>query len=172
MSAFLDKLSNIFFKDENGNDEMVDDTTFKFDEPDIPLEPKQSLGKERTEEKRKKSNLISVPTRNKTAENLEIVLFKATSYDDMQEIARHIKEKKVAVVNFEEMEKDVAQRMVDFLSGAVFALDGVPRKISGGTFIFSSSQVDVSGQIMPKDNPVSTSSSNDERFSSNQWLRS
>ena len=70
------------------------------------------------------------------------------------------------------MDKDVAQRMVDFLSGATFALDGVPRKVSGGTFIFSSSQVDVSGQIMTKDGNSGEEFAEDSRFSSNQWLRS
>jgi len=92
----------------------------------------------------------------------------------MQEIARHIKEKKIAVVNFEEMDKEVAQRMVDFLSGATFALDGVPRKVSGGTFIFSSANVDVSGQIMEKDNSVNdninVAAANDSRYNSNQWF--
>ena len=71
------------------------------------------------------------------------------------------------------MDKDVAQRMVDFLSGAAFALDGAPRKVSGGTFIFSSSQVDVSGQIMTKEGmPGGDELTNDSRFSSNQWIRS
>ena len=110
---------------------------------------------------------------SKNADNLEIVLFKAVTYDDMQEIARTIKERKIAVVNFEDMDKAVAQRMVDFLSGAAFALDGVPRKVSGGTFIFSSSQVDMSGQIMEGDGDFEAEDfENDDRFSSNQWLRS
>ena len=121
----------------------------------------------------KKTNLISVPSKNKNADNLEIVLFKAVTYDDMQEIARTIKDRKIAVVNFEDMDKAVAQRMVDFLSGAAFALDGVPRKVSGGTFIFSSSQVDMSGHIMEGDGDFEPEDlENDDRFSSNQWLRS
>lgn len=134
---------------------------------------KPRMDKAPMEKKSKKSNLIAVPSKKNPAENLEIVLFKAGSYDDMQEIARHIKERKVAVVNFEDMDKDVAQRMVDFLSGAAFALDGVPRKVSGGTFIFSSSQVDVSGKIMERDSGFEAEDfADDARFSSNQWLRS
>ncbi|MEG1660935.1 MAG: cell division protein SepF [Clostridiales bacterium] len=103
---------------------------------------------------------------------MEMVLIKATSYDDMQEIAKHIKDRKVAVVNFEEMDKDIAQRMVDFLSGATFALDGVPRKVSGGTFIFSSSSVGMVGQIMDKNEEAAESPLDAEiRFAPNQWLR-
>ncbi len=171
MSAFLDKVGNFFFKNE---DELYDDLTTSEEEaagamiPDAPAAaPKEP------ERKPHKPNLISVSSRNRSNDNVEIVLFKATSYDDMQEIARQIKDRKIAVVNFEDMDKDTAQRMVDFLSGAAFALDGVPRKVSSGTFIFSSSQVDVSGQIMARDNSVAVEDfSDDSRFSSNQWLRS
>lgn len=171
MTGFLDKVGNFFFKNDQ---ELEDDLTLNFEDPAATKssspEPKIAP---KSQTQQRKPNLISVPTRAKSSEgNLEIVLFKASSYDDMQEIARQIKERKIAVVNFEEMDKDVAQRMVDFLSGATFALDGVPRKVSGGTFIFSSSQVDVSGQIMTKDGNSGEEFAEDSRFSSNQWLRS
>lgn len=168
MAGIMDKVSDFFFKNEDDIEEYND-----FSEPigDAPADK----GAYKPQEKKavKKTNLISVPSKNKNADNLEIVLFKAVTYDDMQEIARTIKERKIAVVNFEDMDKAVAQRMVDFLSGAAFALDGVPRKVSGGTFIFSSSQVDMSGQIMEGEGDFEAEDfENDDRFSSNQWLRS
>lgn len=171
MTGFLDKMGNFFFKN---NQDLEDDLTLSFEDPVATKTPSsESKLAPKPQMQQRKPNLISVPTRAKSSEgNLEIVLFKANSYDDMQEIARQIKERKIAVVNFEEMDKDVAQRMVDFLSGATFALDGVPRKVSGGTFIFSSSQVDVSGQIMPKEGSNGEEFAGDSRFSSNQWLRS
>lgn len=170
VSGFLDKMGDFFFKNEN---DPVEDATV-FEEPG-ERRTADNYGAAKNSERKpgKKSNLVSVPSRGKTADGLEIVLFKATTYDDMQEIARNIKERKIAVVNFEDMDKDVAQRMVDFLSGAAFALDGVPRKVSGGTFIFSSSQVDMSGQIMENENSgvKAEDFTEDSRFSSNQWLR-
>lgn len=172
VSGFLDKMSDFFFKNEDET-EFEEEEVLQFEEPGRA--GGAAADRTRPPEKRatKKSNLITVPTRSKTAENLEIVLFKATSYEDMQEIARHIKSRKIAVVNFEDMDKGTAQRMVDFLSGAAFALDGIPRKVSGGTFIFSSSQVDMSGQIMEKEGSFEAEDfSGDERFSSTQWLRS
>ncbi len=170
MSGFLDKMGDFFFKNET---DPVEDATI-FEEPGERRMQDTYAPKNAEKKAAKKSNLVSVPSRGKTADGLEIVLFKATTYDDMQEIARNIKERKIAVVNFEDMDKDVAQRMVDFLSGAAFALDGVPRKVSGGTFIFSSSQVDMSGQIMDHENPgvKAEDFTDDSRFSSNQWLRS
>lgn len=178
MSGFWDNVTNFFFK--SGDEEnLPEEETTQFEEPgkgvnrfDVASD-KQASQRPAAEKKPKKSNLIAVPSRKNPSDNLEIVLFKATSYEDMQDIARHIKERKVAVVNFEEMDKDVAQRMVDFLSGAVFALDGVPRKVSGGTFIFSCSQVDLSGKIMEHDSEFDAEDvTDDSRFSSNQWLRS
>lgn len=170
MSGFLDKMSDFFFKNE---DEVeYEEETLQFEEPG----PTGAASPDRARQEKKaakKSNLITVPAKSKNSESLEIVLFKATTYDDMQEIARHIKERKIAVVNFEDMDKATAQRMVDFLSGAAFALDGVPRKVSGGTFIFSSSKVDMSGQIMEKGGAFDAEDfTDDARFSSNQWLRS
>lgn len=166
MSDFMDKMSDFFFKNDN-----LDELEEEVDEMDLPLNEPRTSKKAAPEKKAaKKSNLVSVPTKNKNNEGLEIVLFKAKSYDDMQLIATHIKERKIAVVNFEDMDKDVAQRMVDFLSGTTFALDGVPRKVSGGTFIFSSSMVDFSGQIMDKETLEPEDFGRDERFSSTSWL--
>ena len=169
MGGFFDKMGNFFFKDDDR--EEYDN----FEEKDIPTQIGQSNDRNVWKEKSiKKANLISVPNRNtsKSEPNaMEMVLVKATSYDDMQDIAKHIKERKVAVVNFEEMDKDIAQRMVDFLSGATFALDGVPRKVSGGTFIFSSSSVGMVGQIMEKNDGLANDFLADERFSTNQWLK-
>ncbi len=170
MSGFLDKVSDFFFKNED--EAEYAEETLQFEEP--AAQPNTSSFEHGRQDKKaaKKANLIAVPSKSKSSDNLEIVLFKAKTYDDMQEIARHIKERKIAVVNFEEMDKATAQRMVDFLSGAAFALDGVPRKVSGGTFIFSSSKVDMSGQIMEKSGAFEAEDfSDDARFSSNQWLR-
>ncbi|MCL2677446.1 MAG: cell division protein SepF [Clostridiales bacterium] len=138
MSGFLDRISGAFFK------EVEDPAPEEFQEP-IAMPNERALWREQDSNKNKKSNIMAIPGREKT---MEMVLIKATTYDDMQIIARHIKERRVAVVNFEEMDKATAQRMVDFLSGAVFALEGVPKKVSSGTFIFSTSTVDMSGQIM------------------------
>lgn len=167
----MDKVGNFFFKD---GEEFEEEQT-EFAEPlNYPPDAANKTAWKAPEAKKsvKKASLISVPNKTKGGENTEIVLIKATSYDDMQEIANHIKERKIAVVNFEDMDKDIAQRMVDFLSGSVFALDGVPRKVSGGTFIFSSSNVDLSGQIMENGGSFEAEDfSADSRFSTSNWLK-
>ncbi len=164
MSGFMDKMSGFFFKEEEGIEDEVQE-----ERAPIAMPNERNIWKEQPDIKKntKKPNITSIPTSKD--QNMEMILIKATSYENMQEIARHIKEKKVAVVNFEEMDKATAQRMVDFLSGAAFALGGVPRKVSGGTFIFSSANVDLSGQIMESDSYLEETTS-DSRYSSYQWM--
>ena len=90
MTGFLDKVGNFFFKNDQ---ELEDDLTLNFEDPAATKssspEPKIAP---KPQTQQRKPNLISVPTRAKSSEgNLEIVLFKASSNDDMQEIARQIK---------------------------------------------------------------------------------
>ena len=63
---------------------------------------------------------------------LKVVVLQPTTYNDATEIAGHLKEKKPVVVNLEKLDKDTARKIVDFLSGAVFALDGSMQKVSNG----------------------------------------
>ena len=137
MAGFWDKVSGVFFQEEEDVDNYQVEENSGAKDKDVWQEPEVK--------KSKKAQLVSIPTANRA---MEMVLIKAKSYSDMQSIAQHIKDRKVAIVNFEDMDKETAQRMVDFLSGAVFALDGVPKKVSGSTFLFSSSNVDLNGQIM------------------------
>ena len=162
MSGFLDKISSAFFKEVE--EPQIDE--YSEQERPIAMPNERSIWREQEPSKNRKNNIMAIPGREKT---MEMVLIKATGYDDMQVIARHIKEKRVAVVNFEDIDKATAQRMVDFLSGAVFALDGVPKKVSGGTFIFSSSIVDMSGQIMEESSAAHYHQSEEEKESPFAW---
>ncbi|MEG1500697.1 MAG: cell division protein SepF [Clostridiales bacterium] len=147
MSGFLDKVEGIFFRGEEEDEQTVNG------EQNTPLampnERPTWNDRDSRQNVNRKNNLMSIPVKETFA--VEMVLVKAVSYDDLQEIANHIKNKRVVVVNFEDMDKAVAQRMVDFLSGAVFSLDGQSKKVSGGTLIFSSNNVDLTGHIMDGD---------------------
>ncbi len=177
--SFMDKVTGIFFKEEEEDDYQEepiaqaaiqtssrDRVDYQSRESTRDSYDKRDIWGENDTRAKKKGGLMAIPTQPKTT---EMILLKASSYDDLQSIARHIKERRVVIVNFEDMPKDVAQRMVDFLSGAVFALDGAPKKVSGGTFLFSSSQVDLSGQIMANDSDFSAAS-NSAGFDSFNWL--
>ncbi len=141
-----DKVSGVFFRpaEEETGDEVQQELPVG-NGGERELREAQEVFREPEVKKSRKGQVVSIPGQNKA---VEMILVKAERYDDMQNIARHIKERRIVIVNFEDMPQEVAQRMVDFLSGAVFALDGVPKKVSGATFVFSSSQVDLEGNIM------------------------
>ncbi|MGI5892216.1 MAG: cell division protein SepF [Bacillota bacterium] len=173
--GLLEKVSNLFYKEEDyEEDDIIEEEEVSTRRRPISMPNERPVYKDQEYNKRsRRNNIMSIPTNaNRFDQPLEMVLVRATSYDDMQEIANNIKEQKIVVVNFEDMDKGLAQRMVDFLSGAVFALDGMPKKVSGGTFIFSSSKVDLSGQIMDSGLSFSDKFSDTEStFKSSRFFR-
>jgi cell division inhibitor SepF len=69
------------------------------------------------------------------------------NFEDARDVCEHLKSKKPTIINLEDIGKDVAQRIVDFLSGSVYALDGDIQKISAGIFIIAPSNVDIMGEF-------------------------
>ena len=67
-----------------------------------------------------------------TTAQLKLVVMQPENFEDARDIANHLKSKKPVVMNLESVDRDVARRIVDFLSGAVFALDGNIQKTDTG----------------------------------------
>ena len=70
----------------------------------------------------------------KLASDTKMVLFEPRSFDEAEEVAKHLKERRAAVVNLHRLQREYAQRTIDFLTGVVFALYGTIQKI-GHNFI-------------------------------------
>lgn len=68
-------------------------------------------------------------------QQMKVVVMQPENFDEARDITNHLKDRKPIVVNLEAVEKEVARRIVDFLSGAVFALDGDMEKITNGIFL-------------------------------------
>ncbi|SHJ03990.1 cell division protein SepF [Lutispora thermophila] len=92
----------------------------------------------------KKNNVVSMPT---PGGQMKLVLIEPTSYEDVQDICDNLKNKKPVVINFENLDKDIARRMVDFVSGAVYAIDGNIQKVSNGIVVAAPPNVDILGSI-------------------------
>ena len=75
----------------------------------------------------------------------KMVILKPTSYDDVKEITDEVKNRRAVIVNMERLDKDTAKRVLDFLSGSIYALNGTVRKIGPGIFVFAPDNVDISG---------------------------
>jgi len=77
----------------------------------------------------------------------KMVLFEPRSFDEAEEVARHLKEKRAAVVNLHRLPRDYAQRTIDFLTGVVFALDGSIQKIGQNVILCTPKSIGVHGEI-------------------------
>ena len=79
---------------------------------------------------------------------MQVVLVKPDRFDNVSEIAEHLRSKHAVVLNLEATNKDVARRLVDFLSGCAYALDGKIKKIAISTYIITPYNVDIIGDLL------------------------
>lgn len=77
----------------------------------------------------------------------QIVLYEPRLYSDVQEIASQLMKNQAAVVNFARIEHDQAVRIVDFLTGTLYAIDGDIERIGNQIFLCTPSNYEVSGDI-------------------------
>ena len=82
-----------------------------------------------------------------SSSQFKVVIMQPESFEDARDICDHLKNKKPVVINLEEVQKECAQRIVDFLSGAVYSLDGEIQKVSAGIFIIAPSNVDIMSEF-------------------------
>ncbi len=84
----------------------------------------------------------------RTATQMQVVLVKPDRFDNVADIAEHLREKRAVVLNLETANKDIARRLVDFLSGCAYALDGKIKKIAVSTYIITPYNVDIVGDLI------------------------
>ncbi len=132
MASFFKKVNEFVFGPESDEEEVNEAVT-----PEHPEREEFSFASG------KKSKVVRI---NTTAQ-LSVVIVAPTSYEESKEIADHLKTKRTVVVNMEGMAKEDAHRMVDFLSGAVYACDGNIQKVSAGIFLIAPYNVGIMGDI-------------------------
>ncbi|MDR0951940.1 MAG: cell division protein SepF [Oscillospiraceae bacterium] len=79
---------------------------------------------------------------------VQLVLVKPERFEAAAEIADHLRARRPVLLNLEQTQKDVARRLIDFLSGAGYALDGKVRRVAASTFIITPYNVDIMGDMM------------------------
>ena len=77
----------------------------------------------------------------------KMILLEPRAYSESQQIADHLKNRDTVVVNLKRVTKDQAKRIIDFLSGTIYAISGDMQKIGGGIFLFTPNNVSVEGKI-------------------------
>ncbi|HWS29156.1 MAG TPA: cell division protein SepF [Clostridia bacterium] len=87
------------------------------------------------------SNVINIPSQAQ----MKMIVYHPISYEDTQNIIDNLKSRKPVIVNMEELEIDCAQRILDFMAGAIYALNGTIYKVSRGIFVVAPANCDVIG---------------------------
>lgn len=77
----------------------------------------------------------------------KVVVIKPANFDEAKEIADHLKERKPVVVNLELLEKDIAHKIFDFLSGAIYVLDGGIQRVSNNIYLIAPYNVTILGDF-------------------------
>ena len=90
--------------------------------------------------KKKRGQVVSIHSQKQ----MKVVVMEPKTYDEVQAIADNLKNRKSVVVNLENADKELAKRVVDFVSGTVYALNGSSQKVGNGIFLFAPSNVDIS----------------------------
>ncbi|WP_459499779.1 cell division protein SepF [Bacillus sp. C1] len=91
-----------------------------------------------------KQNIVSIETAKQSS---KVVLLEPRTYSEAQGIADHLKGRRAVVINLQRMSTDQAVRIVDFLSGTVYAIGGDIQKLGPKTFICTPETVDIVGAI-------------------------
>ena len=94
---------------------------------------------------------------NNSTNGGKMILLEPRAYSESQQIADHLKKKNTVVVNMKRVTPDQAKRIVDFLSGTVYALGGDLQKIGGGIFLCTPKNVNVEGSISEDDDKAKKS---------------
>ena len=147
--SLMDELRRLARPYEDEEDYEED---FDLEEPFVETkEERKPRGKKREEDDMERD--YADTSRDKvvninTTTQLQVVLVKPEKFQDASAIADHLRDKRTVVLNLESANKDVARRMVDFLSGAAYAQEGKIKKEAVATYIITPYNVDIIGDLI------------------------
>ncbi len=155
--SFIDKFLDVMRLNDDEYDDYDDyDNDEEYDEE---IKEKKSARRERKKEdkettteapdkRQKTQNKITPISRNrKQGTGMEVCVIKPGTIEDEMEITETLLNGRTVVINMEGLSVDIAQRIIDFTSGATFAMHGNLQKISNYIFLATPSGVDISGDI-------------------------
>ena len=124
--------------------------TRPYDDEDEEFEEFEETPRRDTFEERRNKD---VDRRNKVVNihattQLKVVLVKPERFENASEIADQLKEKRTVVLNLESTNKEIARRLIDFLSGVAYAGEGKIKKVAANTYIITPNHVDIEGDLI------------------------
>ena len=143
--GLMDELKKIIHPYDDEDYDYEDD----FEEP--VKESSRSLFDDRKDDRREDRR--SEDRHNKVVNihattQLKVVLVKPERFENASEIADNLKDKRTVVLNLESTNKDVARRLIDFLSGVAYAGEGKIKKVAANTYLITPYSVDIEGDLI------------------------
>ena len=145
MSIFdnLKKLTQPYGDDEY--EDEYEDEVDGYDEE--PISRRSDFGTAPAADNKSGKFTGSVMNINSKSSKQEVVLFRPTTFSDSTKAADDLRDKKAVIANMENVDKALARRVVDFLTGCAYALDGKVNKIAHCTYLFCPYSMDVVGDL-------------------------
>lgn len=131
--GLMDKVKSAIGLSED--DYYEDEEFLENDYEEEPVEEVHSFGR--------KNKVVNIHATTQ----LKVVVMQPENFEDARGIADHLKTKKPVIINLEDLDADTARRVVDFLSGAVYGLDGNIQKVSSGIFLIAPYNVSIMGDF-------------------------
>ncbi len=141
MAKIFGKLGEMIFGNE---EDEFEEFEVEEDFPQPKHEPKTFASYKKTATPSSSANRVVSMT---ATTQLEVAVLQPTTYEDASEIADRLKAKKAVVVNLEDLTKEDAVKVLDFISGVVYALEGNIQKVSGGIFLIAPYNVSIAGDV-------------------------
>ena len=136
----MDKVWGLFGMDSAEPEEYEDEDIYDY-ENEEEEEDKKIFGK------RNSNNNKVVNMQQGQPNAIKMVISQPTTFEQSDEICSFLKERKSVIVNLEYVNKDVARRIVDFISGGVYALDGYIQKVSNSIFLVAPSNYEITNEM-------------------------
>ena len=135
--AIMDKVWGLFGMDPAEPEEDEEENVYDLveEEENEQYEDRKIFGK--------KSKIVAMPQN----QAVKMVISQPTTFEQSEEICTFLKEKKSVIVNLEYVNKDVARRIVDFISGGVYALNGHIQKISNSIFLIAPVNYEITNEM-------------------------
>ena len=112
---------------------------------ELSLDTREATGAVYSDPEPRRSNKV---VNIHTTTQLQVVLVKPDRFENAAEIADHLREKRTVVLNLEQTNKDIARRLLDFLSGVAYANEGKIKKVAISTYIITPYNVDILGDLI------------------------
>ena len=148
--GFMDELKRLArpYEDEDENEfDDFDQVNTRTPVENVPRRERGSRSEAAgyaMEQERRSNKVVNIHTTTQ----LQVVLVKPDRYENASEIADHLREKRTVVLNLESTNKEVARRLLDFLSGVTYAHGGKIKKVALSTYIITPYNVDILGDLI------------------------